>query len=279
MGEHIDHPGLRRAPAEAVHRAIADELARMEAAEDLRVLVAVESGSRAWGFASDDSDFDVRFVYIRPLSRYLRLERTRDVVEWRLDDVLDISGWDADKALALLRGSNPSIIEWMASPIIYAEDARFSLMRNLARDCFSPVACAHHYLSMVAQLRTPPGAEEVVIKKCLYVMRALLAARWVITERRPAPMRFGELVDALLEPPVVQLAHDLMALKAAGDEHSRHPRIPALDAWVELTTAQLQAQAAALKAPAPVPWDRVDGVFLELLGVADERSRTGVVVP
>ena len=110
MSEHIDHPGLRRAPAEAVHRAIADELARMEAAEDLRVLVAVESGSRAWGFASDDSDFDVRFVYIRPLSRYLRLERTRDVVEWRLDDVLDISGWDADKALALLRGSNPSIV-------------------------------------------------------------------------------------------------------------------------------------------------------------------------
>ena len=114
----------------------------------MRVLLAVESGSRAWGFESPDSDFDVRLVYVRPIEYYLRLQSTRDVLEWRLDEVLDVSGWDLDKALRLMRGANPSLFEWLASPIVYAEDSAFAAVRDLAADCFSPVSSAHHYLSM-----------------------------------------------------------------------------------------------------------------------------------
>ena len=97
------------------------ELKKIEAQENVKIIMAIESGSRAWGFASPDSDYDVRFIYVRKEEDYLKLEKTRDVIEWKLDDVLDINGWDIKKALQLLHNSNPTVFEWCASPIVYWE--------------------------------------------------------------------------------------------------------------------------------------------------------------
>ena len=99
---------LRSASPDAVAHAVRHELDLLEEAEGARVLLAVESGSRAWGFESPDSDFDVRLVYVRPVEHYLRLDPVRDVLEWRLDEVLTATGWDLDKSLRLARGANPS---------------------------------------------------------------------------------------------------------------------------------------------------------------------------
>ena len=283
----VNAPGVRPAPGslpsdlrarapQDVRRAVAAELERMERAEDVRVLLAVESGSRAWGFASPDSDFDVRFVYVRPVEHYLRLEPARDVLEWRVDEVLDVDGWDADKALRLLRGSNPSLFEWLASPIVYAEDPAFAVVRELAADCFSPVASAHHYLSMGRNHLAALAGETVRLKKCLYTMRAILAARWVVAERAPAPMLLRDLVDAGLEEPMRGLAAELLEAKTAGGERGELPRIAALNAWAAGTLAQVTGALADLEPPAPVPWERLDEVFLALVGPAAYRGRTGV---
>ena len=260
-----------RAPRE-VRRAVAAELERMERAEDVRVLLAVESGSRAWGFASPDSDFDVRFVYVRPVEHYLRLEPARDVLEWRVDEVLDVDGWDADKALRLLRGSNPSLFEWLASPIVYAEDPAFAVVRELAAECFSPVASAHHYLSMGRNHLAALAGETVRLKKCLYTMRAILAARWVVAERAPAPMLLRDLVDAELEESMKGLAAELLEAKAAGGERGERPRIAAFNAWAAGALAQVTGALADLEPPASVPWERLDEVFLALVGPAACRS-------
>ena len=128
-----------------------------------------------------------------------RMEPARDVLVWRVDEVLDVDGWDANKALRLLRGSNPSLFEWLASPIVYAEDPAFAVVRELAAECFSPVASAHHYLSMGRNHLAALAGETVRLKKCLYTMRAILAARWVVAERASAPMLLRDLVD--VEPP------------------------------------------------------------------------------
>jgi len=98
---------------------ITAELEKIERVENVRIIHAVESGSRAWGFASPDSDYDVRFIYVRDMRHYMKLEKTRDVIEWQLDEVLDINGWDLQKALRLLHSSNPTLFEWSNSPIIY----------------------------------------------------------------------------------------------------------------------------------------------------------------
>ena len=100
---------------------IQKELAQIEQTQNVRILLAVESGSRAWGFASPDSDYDVRFIYVRPKDAYLRLQKHRDVIELPINDALDINGWDLTKTLRLLHKSNPTLFEWGASPIVYLE--------------------------------------------------------------------------------------------------------------------------------------------------------------
>ena len=84
-------------------------------------MLAVESGSRAWGFASTDSDYDVRFIYIRPRDFYLKLESTRDVIEIPIEGAFDINGWDLNKTLRLAYKSNPTLFEWSSSPVVYRD--------------------------------------------------------------------------------------------------------------------------------------------------------------
>ena len=274
---------LRGADSASAARAVSHELRRLEEAEDVRVLLAVESGSRAWGFESPDSDFDVRFVYVRPVEYYLRLQSTRDVLEWRLDEVLDVSGWDLDKALRLMRGANPSLFEWLASPIVYAED--FAAVRDLAADCFSPVSSAHHYLSMVRTNmsgltgttrkadeadRTDQAAvagETIRLKKCLYAMRAILACRWVVAERVPVPMLFRDLVDAQLEASMRGLIDELLEAKAVAGERDDYPRIPALSTWAAGAVAELEEDVADLVPKPKMAWERLNDVFLGFLGM------------
>lgn len=98
---------------------ILNKLDDIERKENVKIIYAVESGSRAWGFDSQDSDYDVRFIYVRPLNDYLSLEDIKDTIDYELNDVFDINGWDLKKALKLLYKSNPTLYEWKASPIVY----------------------------------------------------------------------------------------------------------------------------------------------------------------
>jgi len=113
-------------------------LSEIEAARHIRILHAVESGSRAWGFASPDRDYDVRFIYVREKKFYLKPEKTRDVIEWRLDEVLDVNGWDIQKALKLLHSSNPTLFEWSNSPIIYKTTDEWAMIQKEISKFFSP---------------------------------------------------------------------------------------------------------------------------------------------
>ncbi|MCA9438875.1 MAG: nucleotidyltransferase domain-containing protein, partial [Candidatus Omnitrophica bacterium] len=135
----------------AIHSEILSQLERIEDDRSVSILYACESGSRAWGFESRDSDYDVRFIYIRPRDWYLSvdLEKKRDVIELPIDDQLDINGWDARKALKLFRKSNPPLLEWLGSPIVYAEPFKFaSTLREISKTHNAPTGCAYHYLHM-----------------------------------------------------------------------------------------------------------------------------------
>lgn len=127
---------------------ILEELKKIEEKENVRIIMAIESGSRAWGFASPDSDYDVRFIYVREKEEYLKLEGIRDVIEWQLDETLDINGWDIKKALQLLHKSNPTVFEWCASPIVYMEREEFSWLKELLPQYFSVKKSLFHYWHM-----------------------------------------------------------------------------------------------------------------------------------
>ena len=102
-----------------MNRTILERLSEIERKEHIRIIHAAESGSYAWGFSSVQSDHDIRFVYVRPLEYYLRLDKTQDVIEYPESDNIDIIGWDLKKALKLVYKSNPTIFEWSRSPIVY----------------------------------------------------------------------------------------------------------------------------------------------------------------
>lgn len=242
---------------------ILNELRECERAKGVRVLISIESGSRCWGFASEDSDYDVRFVYARPQIDYLRLEGVRDTIEWRLDEELDIVGWDVSKFLRLLRSSNPTAFEWLGSPIVYCEEERFHEVRELAPRCFNPVAHAHHYLGMATKHSVRHiRSGRVTLKRYLYATRALLACKWAIEEQSPVPMAFGDLCDALLDDNLRSLIDQIVETKVHGMEGDQQEAIPELDAWIYGMESDLKDRISGLTVPKKVSWNDVNCVFL-----------------
>jgi predicted nucleotidyltransferase len=226
------------------------ELAQLEREQDLRVLYACESGSRAWGFASADSDWDVRFIYVRPRDWYLSIKDRRDVVEAMLPDDIDLAGWDLRKTLGLLLKSNPSLIEWLASPIVYAQDEAFMAeFRALAADYMSDERSFRHYLHMAeGNWRHYLQGEEVPRKKYLYVLRPVYACRWIERGMGPVPMEFERLREGNPAAPEVEAEVDrLLADKRGGSELGGGPRNPALHTFLgseleRFTTVQWPAE-------------------------------------
>lgn len=222
-------------PAARAHADVT--LAAVAAEHGVRVLYAAESGSRAWGFGSPDSDYDVRFIYTHECNWYVSLYEHRDVIERPLDQhLVDLAGWDVRKALRLMLRSNPAFYEWLVSPIVYADDGIFRTdAQRLFEEHASPRALAHHYWSIArGQWKTEiDGLEQVKLKKYFYLIRPLLSLAHVIGHGTPPPMSIGALLDGATIPEAVRSSiSDLLARKRSAPELGRGPRMPALDAWV-----------------------------------------------
>lgn len=208
----------------------------IEAGQNVRIVYACESGSRAWGFPSADSDYDVRFLYVHTMEWYLAIDVKRDVIERPIQDGLDISGWDLKKALRLFRKSNPPLLEWLGSPIVYLEQySAAEGMRELLPDYYSPSSCLHHYLHMArGNNREYLKGDVVWIKKYFYVLRPILAMDWIARGWGVVPTDFNILVDKLaIEPPVAKEIAHLLAAKRAGEELDRGLRIDVLSRFIE----------------------------------------------
>lgn len=222
---------------------ILETLERIEWEYDVEILYACESGSRAWGFASPDSDYDVRFLYAGSLDRYLTVEKRRDVIELPIVDELDVNGWDVAKALALLRASNPTLLEWLTSPVVYRCNDRFLAdMRTLAERAMRPRALCHHYLSMArtAWEKKLLGGR-VTAKNYLYTLRTLLCAKWVIDRGTSPPVAFESLLAKTVGSESVWIAiEDLLVAKASSGEKDRMMRHPVLDDFIAVTLDRLE---------------------------------------
>ena len=215
---------------------VLENLAELERRHGVTVLFACESGSRGWGFASPDSDYDVRFVYVNRLPWYLTVEPGRDVIEQPISGELDINGWDLRKTLQLLRESNPTLLEWLRSPIVYSQAEPWAdRLRVLAEEGFSPVRGYHHYVSMAKKnLREHLYGEVVRYKKYLYVLRPLLAARWIREGHGVPPMRFAELAaHTLTDRALIDEINALIEVKMRAGESATSPRWIGIHAFIE----------------------------------------------
>ncbi|MBC8526520.1 MAG: nucleotidyltransferase domain-containing protein [Candidatus Cloacimonetes bacterium] len=226
-----------------VKKIIVTRLQEIEQEENVKVLYACESGSRAWGFASKDSDYDIRFIYLHPIKWYLSIKTNKDVIERPIDGLLDFSGWDLKKALWLFMKSNPPLLEWLNSPIIYLEQFSASAkLRNLLPEYYSPTSCLYHYLHMAQRnYREYLKGEVVWVKKYFYVLRPILACQWIEKGKGIIPVEFEKLSNKLLSNEEVRKAvNHLLEVKRNGTELDYKARIPILNDFIEKELTRLE---------------------------------------
>ncbi len=253
---------------------IRSRLDAIQASENVCIVYACESGSRAWGFPSADSDYDVRFIYVRPVDWYLAIDDKRDVIECPVEDWLDINGWDLRKALRLFRKSNPPLLEWLGSPIAYLERGTVTeCLRELAKTHYSPSACLYHYLHMARRnFRVYLRGETVRTKKYFYVLRPLLAMNWIEQGLGVVPTDFNVLVDKLVSDLILRSEIErLLAAKRAGTELDRWPRIEPISRFIESELARWEGQKI-VSHPAADLTDKLDRLFRAALTEAWERE-------
>lgn len=255
-----------------IRREIEETLARLEEEHAIKILFACESGSRGWGFASPDSDYDVRFIYVHKVEWYLTVLPGRDVIELPITDVYDVSGWDLRKALGLLRNGNATLVEWLSSPVIYVADQNFlNTVRDVAQQLDRPERAFHHYLHMAKKnYREYLQGESVRLKKYLYVLRPLLACLWIEQNRGSVPMRFQDLVDALVVDVALKTAiSDLLAMKRRAMESEYGMAMPAINQFLKTHLERLRHEAPPLK-EASHDFSLLDGLLRDtVLGVVE----------
>jgi len=213
-----------------------DELIKnVEEKYNVKIIFACESGSRAWGFPSPNSDYDIRFVYIRKEEDYLKLNKERDVIEYMLDDVIDMNGWDLDKALKLLHASNPTLFEWLNSPIIYYKRDFYNDLLKISNNYFDLKKELGHYISMCESTYSSDikKQDNIKLKTYFYVIRPILAAKWCIEEKTIPPVLFDTLVKAKLDKELKPIIDNLLDLKKNSIESQYISPIKEINDYIE----------------------------------------------
>jgi predicted nucleotidyltransferase len=253
-----------------MHNQIIERLQQIETDENIIILYACESGSRAWGFPSADSDYDIRFIYVHLMEWYLTVQEKRDVLEFPINENLDFSGWDIRKTLGLFRKSNPPLLEWLGSPIVYQEKGNFAnRLRELSKEYYSPTSCIYHYLHMAqGNFKDYVRGEDIRLKKYFYLLRPILAIKWIEQGYGVAPTKFSTLLEHVVtDSTLKEEINHLMKLKETGSETDRGQHVPIINQFIEAELSRLEIQIKDYQNN-PAPFELLDEIFRSTLKIA-----------
>jgi predicted nucleotidyltransferase len=251
----------------AITQTILTKLDVIEKEHSVKILYALESGSRAWGFESTDSDYDARFIYAHPKDWYLNILPKRDVIEYAIVDEFDYSGWDLRKSLFLMNKSNPVLFEWLNAPIVYYKnESAYNVLKTLSTAYFSPISSVYHYLHMASgNFRQYLQADKIKVKKYFYVLRPLLAALWIEKYNETPPVLFETLIGQLSDERIVEPVKRLLERKRTGVEFDLEPKIEALNTFISVTIKHLEEVAGSFNPRKKPEQDKMEKVFVEIL--------------
>lgn len=246
---------------------IEQKLIQIEKEFDIEIIVAVESGSRAWGFESTDSDYDVRFIYKHKIDWYFQVLPKRDVIELPIHDLDDYSGWDIKKALFLLNKSNPVLIEWINSPIIYKKNEKdFTELQNASLAYFNPISSMYHYLSMAkSNYHDYLRGEFVKSKKYFYALRPILACMWIDTYKETPPIEFEILKQQIQDKQLLDTIDNLLIRKKSGIELGEEKRIELINSFIELHITLFEKSVSEYTSNKKTDSDFLDKVLINIL--------------
>lgn len=249
-----------------IRQEILDKLLEIEEKEKVRVLYAVESGSRAWGVESPDSDYDVRFVYVRRREDYLKLEEQKDVIEWQLDEVLDINGWDLKKTLVQFHKGNATLFEWANSPIVYKTTEEWEAVYKSAKPYFSVKAALYHYYGTAnSTFKQYLQEDEVKYKKYVYALRPLLACKYIEEGHEIPPVKFEDLLKQSLPEKLREEIKEMLVIKAESDEKDLKPKMPVIQEYIEKEIDRYGQLSKAMADDRNPDWTALDQVFLKII--------------
>ena len=252
-----------------IRQEIQDKLAEIEKRKKVQVLYAVESGSRAWGVESPDSDYDVRFIYVREAKDYLSLQEKRDVIEWQLDEVWDINGWDLKKALVQFHRGNATLFEWAGSPVIYKTTKEWEEIYQCCRQYFSEKTALYHYYGTAnGTYQQYLQGDEVRYKKYIYALRPLLACLYVENNHAIPPVSFEELLRQELPRELRDEIDEMLVKKAKSDEKDMHPRLPVIQRFIEDELARYGRIAKDMADDRTPDWGDLEEGFFKILGIS-----------
>lgn len=227
-----------------IEKKIKEKISKIEEKNTVKVLFACESGSRAWGFESHNSDYDVRFIYVRDKFDYLSIFEKRDVIECELDDNnIDCSGWDLKKALKLAYKSNPPLHEWLNSPIVYLDRGFAYSFSEIIEKFYNPVSSIYHYFHMAKNNQREYLSGDVVwLKKYLYVLRPILAIKFIEKFGTHPPTNFMKTAKSLIDVTYIPIGgiDKIISMKRSGDELGKGNKIPALSQFIEDELGRIQ---------------------------------------
>ncbi len=249
---------------------IRNKLSEIEQEHNCRILLAVESGSRAYGIASPNSDFDIRFIYIRPKEEYLKLNTSKDVITFPIHNKLDIVGWDLDKTLKLLHKSNPAVFEWLLSPIVYKKDDNFiKCLSPLLDEYFSVKRSLWHYFNKAKEdyKYFLMQSDTMPIKKGISILRSILACRWILGAKTPPPMLFLELVNNQSLLDIKEIADYLSALLRINPETKEVPSLEKINHFINKNLLSIRKDIDDLPAEKSHDLEPLNQVFLTQLGL------------
>ena len=250
-----------------IRKEILEKLAEIEQKENVKVLYAVESGSRAWGVESPDSDYDVRFVYVRTKEDYLSLQEKRDVIEWQLDEVLDINGWDLRKTLIQFRKGNATLFEWANSPVVYKTTDAWDQISEVGKKHFSKkVALYHYYGTTNSTFCQFLQGEEVKYKKYIYALRPLLACKYIGKYETIPPVKFEDLLKQPLSKELSDEIQTMLTIKANSDEKDLNPRMPVIHNYIQEEIKRYEQISKEMEDDRYGDWSALNRVFLKVLG-------------
>lgn len=228
-------------------------LKKIEEKRDIEIFYACESGSRAWGFHSSNSDWDVRFLFKYPVDKYLGMKGYKDAFDIHIKDLeLDFAGWDIRKAACLLKNYNASLVEWLNSPVVYCASESSEALRKMSPDYFNPKTALFHYLNLASGVykKYIQNQDPFILKKSLYVIRPLVCARYIIKFGKQPPTNFQEVLsnDLEIDPYVLKIFEEIVAKKMAAKELGHIPKSdvdPILMQWIESDIKYIEEQALA----------------------------------
>jgi predicted nucleotidyltransferase len=246
---------------------IIDRLRQIEKEEKIDILFAVESGSRAWGFPSTDSDYDVRFIYKRKINDYLKIQPINDFIDFKITDDLDFKAWDIQKVLRLILKSNSSISEYLQSPINYIVNDGFEKdLLELVSSQFNARKVAAHYLGITTKrLIEIDNSEMLKLKSLFYALRSVLSALWIVEKRTIPPMEFKDLVVLIEKENILSKIKSYWETKEKVDESYLIDKDEELINWILKLKSELKEKVEEIPT---IEFDkeRVDEFFIKTIG-------------